>query len=238
MGFATDLRTLGGFRGTLPEFAQLASRVADALGLDRLRPARGRPPADEGISERVIRDYVSRGVLSPTLSNPETGRGGLYGFRHLLELLAARVLLADGWPLDLIAEHFRNLDDEELLQLIPGQPTGNPALELARRLRQGDPDPPRSRGRFSIAFSRDPEPLTDPLMARARLRAELPALLVALGGEDDVRTRDVVCLEITPWLTVLVDRERHRQLSPAQAERIGRAVAAALVSSPAERSRK
>ncbi|WP_194744504.1 MerR family transcriptional regulator [Thermaurantiacus tibetensis] len=233
MGLATDLRLHAGFEGQLPEFARLASRLADLLGIGRPPGLRGRPPAEDGISERLVRDYLRRGILSPTRTNPETGRGGIYGFRHLLELLAARVLLADGWPLDHIAAHLRGLGEAELLALIPGQPTDNAALALARRFRAMD----RPAKGEAFAASLPPSPaspwdeMRDLLSARARLRAELPAVLVAIGADPGALTRrEVACLEIAPWLTVLIDRDRLRRITATEAEAIGRAVAAALVS--------
>lgn len=252
MGHAPDLRDHADFEGQLSAFAALASRLAEQLGIGRPPGLRGRPPAEEGISERLVRDYLQRGILSPTRTNPETGRSGIYGFRHLLELLAARVLLADGWPLDLIAEHLRGLGEEDLLALLPGQPVDNPALALARRFRAID----RAAGTYELVFaSLEPgaadwgasnmasvanldlpvpdrgEAMRERLAARARLRAELPGALVAIGADPAaVARRDVTCLEIAPWLIVLVDRDRLRRMTAAEADAVGRAVAASLVS--------
>lgn len=234
MGVSLDIRDHARFEGQLPEFAGLASRLAEQLGIGRPPGLRGRPPAEDGISERLVRDYLRRGVLSPTLTNPETGRSGIYGFRHLLELLAARVLLADGWPLELIAEHLRGLGEEELVALLPGQPGGNPALALARRFRAMDRAAGKGAAMFSLFAKPAPKPgeeMREQLAARARLRAELPAVLVSIGADpEDVARRDVTCIDITPWLTVLIDRDRLRRMTAAEAEAIGRAVSAALLS--------
>jgi hypothetical protein len=53
----------------------------------------------------------------------------VYGYRQLLEIVAARVLVADGWPLAKIAEHFAHIADAELRNLISGHPKLRDAME-------------------------------------------------------------------------------------------------------------
>ena len=69
-------------------------------------------------SMRVVRDYIERGIVSPP--HRKGSQDKFYRFRHILELIAARLLIADGWPLEKIAEHFRRITDAELADLIEG----------------------------------------------------------------------------------------------------------------------
>jgi hypothetical protein len=69
------------------------------------------------------------------LRGPESDERGYYGFRHLAEFIAARVLLNDGWPLEKIGERNRAASTEELIALIPGQVVENDAVALARSFR-------------------------------------------------------------------------------------------------------
>jgi DNA-binding transcriptional MerR regulator len=79
------------FQGSAEALLAKAQEVAKALNLDQ--------EAAEG-NERLLRHYVSiRVVDKPS----REGRDALYGFRHLVQFLAARRLLAEGFPLAKIA---------------------------------------------------------------------------------------------------------------------------------------
>lgn len=220
-------------------FAEIARQLVLDLGLEK---SGGRGPVGEPASERVIRDYVRRRVLSPTERSQDGLDRGYYGYRHLLEFLAARVLLNDGWPLEKIAERHRHSSDAELLALIPGQADDNPALSLARSfLRPGDaprrpevsarrlaPPPILSQAEPRNAASADPSALA------ARRRAELPLLMrMIAGSETSPRPRRLLSLELGDDITLQIDEARADRLTVVEAEQIGRAVTAALIALPA-----
>jgi hypothetical protein len=50
--------------------------------------------------------------------------------------MAARALVADGWPLAKVTQYFALTPLEDLLLLISGQRRSNPALTAARRIRE------------------------------------------------------------------------------------------------------
>jgi len=81
------------FQGSADALIFKAQDVAKTLKLDQ--------EATEG-NERLLRHYVSMGVVDkPT----REGRDALYGFRHLVQFVAARRLLAEGFPLAKIAKY-------------------------------------------------------------------------------------------------------------------------------------
>lgn len=62
-----------------------------------------------------MRDYVRRGIVAA----PEhKGREAVYRYWQLLQLVAARFLVADGWPLGKIAESFRHASEADLLRIV------------------------------------------------------------------------------------------------------------------------
>jgi DNA-binding transcriptional MerR regulator len=80
------------FQGSADDLIVSAQEVAKILNLDQ--------EATEG-NERLVRHYVSVGVVDkPT----REGRDAHYGFRHLVQFVAARRLLAEGLPLAKIAK--------------------------------------------------------------------------------------------------------------------------------------
>lgn len=229
----------------LPEFTELASRKAQELVVPRQDGRRGRPTDGEAVSERVIRDYVRRRILSPTYRDPTTGRGGIYGYRHLIELLAARILLVDGWPLDLIAEALKGKSDQEIEAMLPSAQVESAAMMLARQFRsmeQSDHGPPPHAAAMSMppkGWSLNPAlpprvaSVNERLAKRATMKAELPRLLEHVGGEPRKPTgRRMVSFDLADDLVLLVGQDRLSTITIDEAERIGRAVAAALAVNP------
>jgi len=81
------------FQGGADALIAKSQEVAKTLSLEQ--------EASEG-NERLLRHYVSIGVVDkPT----REGRDALYGFRHLVQFVAARRLLAEGFPLAKIAKY-------------------------------------------------------------------------------------------------------------------------------------
>ena len=81
------------FQGSADALIFKAQDVAKTLKLDQ--------EATEG-NERLLRHYVSMGVVDKP---SREGRDALYGFRHLVQFVAARRLLAEGFPLAKIAKY-------------------------------------------------------------------------------------------------------------------------------------
>jgi DNA-binding transcriptional MerR regulator len=81
------------FQGGADALIDKAKDLAKTLKLDQ--------EATEG-NERLLRHYVSMGVVDKP---SREGRDALYGFRHLVQFVAARRLLAEGLPLAKIANY-------------------------------------------------------------------------------------------------------------------------------------
>lgn len=81
------------FQGSADALIAKSQEVAKTLNLDQ--------EASEG-NERLLRHYVSIGVVDKPIRE---GRDALYGFRHLVQFVAARRLLAEGFPLAKIAQY-------------------------------------------------------------------------------------------------------------------------------------
>ena len=82
------------WQGTIDDLVDTANIALQRLG-------RGR---NADLNIRLVRDYAQRGILSPA---ERRGKEAVYRFQHLNEIIAARVLLNDGWPLAKIAEQFQ-----------------------------------------------------------------------------------------------------------------------------------
>lgn len=103
---ATDpLATLREYRALAPwglrDLSALAAGLLDASGVVPINAAaRARP------SERTIRFYVTRGLVSP----PD-GRGtaAVYSYRHLLQVLAIKLRQMEGATLEAMSREFADL---------------------------------------------------------------------------------------------------------------------------------
>lgn len=81
------------FQGSADALILKAQVLAKSLQLEQ--------EASEG-NERLLRHYVSMGVVDKP---SREGRDALYGFRHLVQFVAARRLLAEGYSLAKIASY-------------------------------------------------------------------------------------------------------------------------------------
>lgn len=218
---------LKAWEGTGDELAETASRILRERGF-----------AEDPVSPnvRLIRDYASRGILT----RPERrGKEAIYGYRHLLEFVAARVLVADGWPLAKIAEHFVHISDDELRALIPGQERGNRALELARSFLRGgagrEAVRPQLKARAKPEEHTTDKPTSGTLFREraarvSSLQVDLRNAMDRLGLPPDAPPMEQVTLiAIAPWCQLLIQTERLKTLTASDAEEIGRAITASLL---------
>jgi len=125
------------FQGSADDLIASAQEVAKILNLDQ--------EATEG-NERLVRHYVSVGVVDkPT----REGRDALYGFRHLVQFVAARRLLAEGLPLAKIAKFTGAVPTETLTEYLENPNKTNEAELLVAVFRSEttsrNSPPPASR---------------------------------------------------------------------------------------------
>ena len=222
---------LADWRGTA---AELADKVNEVLAsVPSLRDDAGTA------NERLVRHYVQVGVL--TVPERE-GREALFGVRQVVEFLAARWLLKDGWPLTKVAELVRATDVAGLAQLVPSERPRTRAEDVPAKYlgTSRHIEPARSAPRLPPMATFMVPPGLDPGTARAadlsRRRVSLEENLKALGnpaGRPD--RKRVVRLELTPWCHVDVDLAGLATMDDSTPATLGAALTLALQE---ERSQK
>jgi DNA-binding transcriptional MerR regulator len=217
------------WQGSIDELVEMANVALQRLG-------RGR---NADLNIRLVRDYAQRGILSPA---ERRGKEAVYRFQHLNEIIAARVLLNDGWPLAKIAEQFqtdRNIvvlpispDDEMtsgFVKEMAAEPSPTSAEDLWKSLRMGAIAPDASSPRASAPPIRTTHEFASRSMETSNRKSSLHRSLRELGAHWDHPPATLVTrIQLTEWCELLLDSDRLRRLSLEDAEAIGRAITAAL----------
>lgn len=124
----------------LRDLAALVGGVLEASGIIPLSSAaRTRP------TERTIRFYVARGLVSP----PE-GRGtaAMYGYPHFLQVLAIKLRQMEGATLETLTKEFAEVPGDQLERRVAG--ALGPQLPPPGDLAQGSNAPARGRSARSL----------------------------------------------------------------------------------------
>jgi DNA-binding transcriptional MerR regulator len=117
------------FSGSAADLADLAITCSRNLGL----------PGDASkISERLIRYYVTEGLLSRPI---RIGRDAEYSYKHLLQFLASRTLMEEGYPMQKVADYIAGLDKQQLEPLALGQTKPNLAELLVASFKHPEKTP-------------------------------------------------------------------------------------------------
>lgn len=113
------------------------------------------PTALEAPTSRSFRNYVVRNCVQPA------GDKRTFSRRQVLEAVSVRILLADGWPLERIADHNRGASDADLASLIelflarsknaPVRKGGTPASDLVKRFKSGVASAPAPVAKHLVA---------------------------------------------------------------------------------------
>jgi hypothetical protein len=230
---------LAEWRGTAAELADKANELL--AGIPSLADDAG------AANERLVRHYVQVGVLTA----PEReGREALFGLRQIVEFLATRYLLKDGWPLAKAAEIVRAADVAGLTELIPTERPRTRAEEVVAKLRDGTrpaagrskagprppafalsvDEPPRSAAaRASVQQAMRLESPLARATAISRRRVSLEENLMALGNtEGRTDRRRIVRIELAPWCHVDVDADRLNEMDQDTPAVLGAALTEAL----------
>ena len=198
--------------------------------------------ADLAPNERLVRDYVARGIVG----KPERrGKEAIFGFEQLVQFLACRAMLADGWPLSKIAEDFRHANLEDTLALIPGEQRSNEALNLIESFKEEsvfkserimESRSPRSMSRsVSMDMASEESDARSPSFRQRQrrhyeYRSDIGDALRRMGSDfRNVVKYDFTALQLATWLTLFIDRDRADRITVDEAEAIGRAVTAGLL---------
>lgn len=231
------------WRGTAAELAETCNDLLPRLNLE---------PDSRPLNERLVRYYVTEGVLSP----PEReGREARFAFRQVIELLVTRYLLADGWPLAKIAALVQSADLAALQNLVPTDRPRTQAEEAISRLKRQEvpsarvagalrpsasfaphrlqaPAAPPRQARLSMSVSREAEAPTPALEMAAQLTRRKAALqdnLKALGNpEGRLERRPSVRIALAPWCEVVIDTKELNDISDEMTEILGTTLTQAL----------
>ena len=234
---------LADWRGTAAELADKCNEVL--AGVPSLTDDAG------NANERLVRHYVQVGVLT---APDREGREALFGLRQIVEFLATRYLLRDGWPLAKAAEIVRATDVTGLTQLIPSERPRTRAEEVVAKYRHA-PQPVRAAPpvapsvrqhakSFSLSAMEAPADastratvqqamtLGTPLTRAAdisRRRVSLEENLKALGNPEGRPDRSrFVRIDLTPWCHVDVDARHLDEMSEDTPAILGAALTQAL----------
>jgi len=114
------------------ELADEAARL-----VNRFVPKQDRGSVSEVPDERMVRYYISEGLISPP--EGKQGASSVYSYLHLLQLLAVKRLQAEHLPIKKIKELVEGKSESELERLLGIEERGrerskNPALEYLESL--------------------------------------------------------------------------------------------------------
>lgn len=186
-------------------------------------------------NERLVRDYVARGILS----KPERkGKEAIFGFEQLAQFLACRAVIDDGWPLSKISEDFGVSSLTDILSLIPGEAVQEEALSLVENFKadalldheQSAPKRPKIMASMSSTDEDDIPSFLKRRRESYETKADIKEVLKRLGSDfGNVIREDFTAYQLASWLILLMDQDKARDITRQEAEDIGRGITAALL---------
>jgi DNA-binding transcriptional MerR regulator len=231
------------WEGTVQDLSVLCVKLAAGLGL---------PDDSSALNERLIRYYVQVGIVS----RPQRrGKEAYFGLRQAVELLTARMLARDGWPLAKLAEFIAASDIKTLMELFPGNDAGKKAHDMVRKFKAASANVKEVSGdvaRISKTVSQSAQhsnallpsgaSVTNAMASQSgdsiRARSALQKLRMMLGGKPIATRRELIRIELAPWCQVDVDVAELRRHPPEIAEMMGKALAHQLAMERLTRRRK
>lgn len=219
---------------SLDQFVKVATALLVTLGIDK---GYGHDPFE--LKDRLVRYYTSGGAMT------RPGRKGKevrYGYEHLVQVLATRQLLNDGWPLAKVASFIQSSALEDLEAMLPDEASpGAPRHTPSSVSRRAKPFGAGEHNEFvapmveSMNFMEQRLPSMSARMQQfesnaLRNRIGMTGTWHALGHEDGMMPawREAAAIDITSWCRVIVDLDELRNMHPAQAELIGDALVHAI----------
>jgi DNA-binding transcriptional MerR regulator len=94
--------------------AELVEQASRMLGL--VAPVQDRGTVTEVPDERTVRYYLNEGLISP--AEEKQGTSSVFGYRHLLQLLAVKKLQSEHLPIRKILELVPSRDNRDLERLL------------------------------------------------------------------------------------------------------------------------
>ena len=197
---------------------------------------------EEQYSVRLIRDYISRGLLGST---ERAGKELFFKYENLLRFIVVRAMLADGWSLTKIQDQLSLSTLNEIEEILPSE--NIIAIEKINNLRATVRSASRTEDYeekiVSLQASMLPEPsalnkkpkfsLRERLLSKARkttaIQKEMKDALNKLGiPGDGPQMEDLKLIALAPWCQVLITEERFEKLTVQEAKDLGEAFTASL----------
>jgi hypothetical protein len=196
------------WQGSIEELVDIANRRLFDLGIENGDP----------INIRLVRDYMQRGLLGDV---GRKGREGSFDHGNLIRLVAARLLLADKWPLSKIRDYFVVNDTAAIESLIPVG--DNPALRSIRQIRSEMVDafvPP------------SPDPVLSVSAKMSSLQRNIENAFEEMKNVSGNKplVEELTLIAVTPWCQVLVQSDRIGRITIDEAEAVGQSVTAGILS--------
>ena len=134
----------------------------------------------ETITSRLVRHYTSQGMLDEPQKH---GRYAIYNYRHLLQMLLVRRLLAEGYGASAIQDLPKTKDNSELEALLQGGikltvTAANPALGFLKEIKKRQPNPHKPK----VATKKSPPNFPTTYLKWTRVEI-LPALEIHLRDD-------------------------------------------------------
>ena len=196
-------------------------------------------------SVRLVRDYVSRGLLGVV---EKAGKELLFEYEQLLRFIVVRVMLEDGWSLGKIQDQLALSSLAEIEDLLPSE--NKRAMDTIERLRAAVRSEPNFNARSeslptpaSISQpmdelhasygSRPKLSMRERLSRRAResnsIQREMREALYKLNiPSDGPAMEDLKLIALAPWCQVLLTDDRFQKLTVQEARDLGDALTASL----------
>ena len=224
MGYspAANVEITPDWRGTAEELAQKVTEFLLKCGFDR----------QFGCSERLVRFYVTRGVLTPPEKDAIDRRKALFGPQQFRQLAVARLLAERGWDLDRVIGQLQGIkgprDLRELDALLNqlGEPTPSERLLFESRQNQWESRLEEVSHAVGSAPRERSESPGKSLTERDRLARKILTAARETGGLDRPTTRTNQVLrdpgaspEERETLRQLGEMARHAANQPGKRER-------------------
>jgi hypothetical protein len=202
------------WEGTAAELADVAAAIAADIHI---------ADGDTWPNERLVRHYVHVGIIDKA---ERRGKEAYFGFLQIIQLLATRVLLNDGWPLAKIAEFVRVTDLDSLLGLLPKGAPLTPAQDLVSRFKRSAFSERASSGSLPAPSRKQAPPPVDPMSRSVDLLRQRQEAFPE-GTVPEVETW--LHVKLTPWCHVYIEREAAHHTPPDLIEHLSRQLAQALI---------
>ncbi len=156
----------------LDRFVEVTNDLLPQFLPDQGSGNRGQEP----VNPRLVRHYTTQGWLDKPLKQ---GREARYTYRHLLQLLVLRRLLAEGYSTSSISSLIGGQSDAALENILQGGvqltvEAANPALAFLSQIRDGQ-GPAKGQCRESSPSDRSPKRSTSPVGGDLRVSPQQAA---------------------------------------------------------------